>query len=101
MGIDGQTTMGVFSRPGYEQKYFPILDVARNRRHIQCVPSDVGNGWFKFGADPIRRYEDIRPHERRQVPSAGNCVGVGVVRKTMTASLSTFRDLACMSQIWL
>ena len=50
----------IFSRPGYEQKYLSFSDVARNKRHAQRVPSDVENWLFKFDADPIRRYGDIR-----------------------------------------
>ena len=86
-GVDGQTTIGVFSRPGYEQKYLLFPDVARNKRHAPRVPSDVGNGQLKFGADPIRRYGDIRETGWRRVPSGGNHVVTGEVRKTTTPSL--------------
>ena len=50
----------IFSRPGYQQKYLPFAIVARNKRHAQRVPSDVGNGQSKFGGDTTRRSEDIR-----------------------------------------
>ena len=57
-GVDGQTTVGAsFQDP--DIKYLPSPDVACNKRHTQKVPSDVGNGQFKLGADPLRRYRDI------------------------------------------
>ena len=45
---------------GYQQKYLPFPSVARNKRHAQRVPSDVGNGQSKFGGDTMRRSGDIR-----------------------------------------
>ena len=50
----------IFSRPGYQQKYLPFADVARNKQHARCIPSDVGNGQCEFGGDTIRHSEDIR-----------------------------------------
>ena len=50
----------IFSRPGYQQKYLPFPSLARNKRHAQRVPSDVGNGQSKFGGDTMRRSRDIR-----------------------------------------
>ena len=59
-GVDRQNDCGrIFSRPGDQQEYLPFPDVARNKRHAQYILSDVGNGQFKFSADPIRRYGDI------------------------------------------
>ena len=58
--VDWQTTVGVFLRPGYQQKYLPFPSVARNERHAQRVPSDVGNGQSEFGGDTMRRSGDIR-----------------------------------------
>ena len=29
------------------------IDVARNKRHAPCLPSDVRNGQFEFGGDTI------------------------------------------------
>ena len=92
--------MGVSSRPGYTQKYLSFPDVARNKRHAPRVPSNVGCGQFKFGADPIRRYGDIRG--RAETGSRGS-VGWKSCRRgrsteATTVYLSTSMDSACASQ---
>ena len=58
MGIDGQTTVGIFSRPGYTQKYLTSLTPPAINDMLR-VPSDVGNKQFKFGGDPICHSGDI------------------------------------------
>ncbi len=88
----------IFSRPGYQQKYIPFPGVARNKRHAQRVPSDVGNGQSKFDGDTMRRSRDIRA--RAEAGAIGrNGVVVGEVRKTTTVSLLTRINSACASQI--
>ena len=71
---DGQTTVGVVFKTQNMQIYLPFSDVAHDKRNIT---SDVGNGQFIFGGDPIGLYGDIRARAEtgsRRVPSAGNCV---------------------------
>ena len=90
----------IFSRPGYQQKYLSFPSVARNKRHAQRVPSDVGNGQSKFGGDTCA-VPEIFARERKPVRSAGNRVVVGEVRKTTTVSLPTRMNSVCASQIGL
>ena len=81
-----------FSRPGYKQKYVPFLDVAHNKGHASCVPSNVENVQFNFGADPICRYGDIHAGAdtgSRRVLSGESRVVAREVRNTTTASLLT------------
>ena len=86
-GVDRQVTVGIFSRPGYKQKYLPFPDVARNKRHAQHVATlEMGS----LNSMQIRysRYGDIRALAKtgsRWVPSAGNCVIAGEVWKTTPA----------------
>ena len=57
--VDGQTTVGFFKT----RIFAKISSLAGNKRHAPRVPSDVGNVQFKFGADPICHYGDIRARE--------------------------------------
>ena len=58
--VDWQTTVGVFFQdPDISQKYLLFPSVARNKRHAQRLPSDVGNGQSEFGRDTMRRSRDL------------------------------------------
>ena len=89
MGVDGQTTMGIlFRNSDISKKYLSFPDVARNKRHAPCVPSDVGNRQLKFGGDQTHCYGDIGARAEmgsRWVSSAGNYVVAREVWKKTTA----------------
>ena len=80
------------------QTYIPFSDVAHNKRHTPCVPSNVGNGQSKFGGDPIGRYGDICVRE--ETGSIGRKLRHHwrSPEDDGKASLSTSMDSACASQ---
>ena len=69
--VDGQTTAGVFSSPGYKQKYLPFPDVAptKHKRHALQVSSNVGNTCSLSSVEIIRlAVPEIFLREGRSVP---------------------------------
>ena len=95
--VDWQTTVGVF---------FQDLDISKNifhfpaspcnKRHAQCVPSDVGNGQSKFGGDMMRRSRDIR------VRAEASAIGRKSRRRRRSQEDDHSRmNSACASQIRL
>ena len=53
------------SRPEYTLEYLALLEVAGDTEYVLRAPSDVMNGRFRSGGDPMRRLREIRAGQER------------------------------------
>ena len=98
--VEWQTTVGVFSRPGYQENIFrfpasPAINDTLSAYRLTSGTGSLNSTEIRFAVP------EIYARELLLARSTGNGVVVGEVRKATTVSLSTLVNSSCASQIRL